>query len=154
MILGATDASLDVVGGKLWIGRTQPRQHFGHHQFFADPDHEFRIRWTRPVVKIFPSERNQHTSGTIRSVAHSADSADIAQAQYLLAELWRHVEDVSMRLEKAERRMRRSTACDRREVSRLRSALYETHHLIDAIHHRFPETCPHRSPAESTLAER
>ncbi|MGW4099575.1 hypothetical protein [Mycobacterium sp. NPDC004974] len=76
-------------------------------------------------------------------------SADTAQAQSLLGELWRHVEDVSTRLEKAERRKRRSSACDRREVSKLRADLYETHHLIDAIHRRFPETCPHRLHAET-----
>ncbi|WKG01071.1 hypothetical protein [Mycolicibacterium sp. HK-90] len=82
-----------------------------------------------------------------------AHSADIAQARYLLAELWRNVEDVSARLEKAERRMRRSSACDRREISRLRADLYETHRLIDAIHRRFPETRPHRVPSGSALAE-
>lgn len=71
-------------------------------------------------------------------------SADTAQAQSLLDELWRHVEDVSTRLEKAEQRKRRASACDRREVRTLRADLYETHHLIDAIHRRFPETCPHR----------
>ncbi|MCV7064738.1 hypothetical protein H7H51_01760 [Mycolicibacterium farcinogenes] len=82
-----------------------------------------------------------------------AHSADIAQAQLLLTELWRHVEDVSARLEKAERRMRRSSACDRREMSRLRADLYETHRLIDAIHRRFPETRPQRAPSDAALAE-
>ncbi|MFV8051614.1 hypothetical protein [Mycobacterium sp. 48b] len=75
-------------------------------------------------------------------MAHFADSADVAQAQHLLGELWRHVEDVSTLLEKAEQRKRRSSACDRREISKLRADLYQTHHLIDAIHRRFPETRP------------
>jgi len=125
------------------VSRPEADQNFGDQDFFADTDHDFRIRCTLPVVKTSHDERNEDTDGTIRNVIHSADAA---QAQSLLGELWRHVEDVSVRLEKAERRMRRSSACDRREVSKLRADLYQTHHLIDALHRRFPETCPHQLP--------
>jgi hypothetical protein len=66
------------------------------------------------------------------------DSHDIAQAARLRAELWRHVEDVSHRLELAERREQRLADWSHRQSRRLRAELYETHHLIDALNRRFP----------------
>ncbi|WP_155926106.1 hypothetical protein [Mycolicibacterium sp. CBMA 234] len=65
------------------------------------------------------------------------DSHDVAQAALLRAELWRHVEELSQRLEKAERREQRLSDWRRRESNQLRAELYETHHLIDALNRRF-----------------
>lgn len=66
------------------------------------------------------------------------DFHDVAQADRLRAELWRHVEEISQLLEQAERRERRLSDWRHRESHRLRAELYETHHLIDALNRRFP----------------
>lgn len=72
------------------------------------------------------------------TMRYMPDSHDRAQAAQLRVELWRHVEEVSERLEQAERRERRRSDWSRRESHRLRTELYETHHLIDALNRRFP----------------
>ncbi len=74
---------------------------------------------------------------TIRAVT---DSHDIAQATRLRAELWRQVEEISLELEQAERRERRLSDWRHRTSHRLRTELYEAHHLIDALNRRFPAT--------------
>jgi hypothetical protein len=88
------------------------------------------------------------TSNTINSVNCHAqtpqwcdhaivdDFHDVAQAAQLHAELWRHVEELSQRLERAEHRARRPR--ELRHCHALRAELYETHHLIDALNRRFP----------------
>ncbi|CAM5727892.1 hypothetical protein MAUB1S_11793 [Mycolicibacterium aubagnense] len=66
------------------------------------------------------------------------DSPDVAQAAHLRAELWRQVEEISLELEHAERRERRLSDWRHRTSRRLRTELYEAHHLIDALNRRFP----------------
>jgi len=74
-----------------------------------------------------------------------------AQARILLRALYEQVSDVSDKLERVERRRRRTSARgaahDHRQQSELRRDLYEAHRLIDGLHRRFPETLPttHRS---------
>ncbi|WP_418003265.1 hypothetical protein ACNO8X_25555 [Mycobacterium sp. PDNC021] len=65
------------------------------------------------------------------------DFHDVAQTDRLRAELWRHVEEISRLLERAERRERRLSDWGHRQSRRLRAELYETHHLIDALNRRF-----------------
>ncbi len=66
------------------------------------------------------------------------DSHDIAQAARLRAELWRQVEEISLELEQAERRERRLSDWRHRTSRRLRTELYEAHHLIDALNRADP----------------
>ncbi len=80
--------------------------------------------------------RRGPNSATIHAME---DFHDVAQADRLRAELWRHVEEISHLLELAERRERRLSDWSHRQSRRLRAELYETHHLIDALNRRFPE---------------
>ncbi|MEZ0053116.1 hypothetical protein ABIA30_004143 [Mycobacterium sp. MAA66] len=66
------------------------------------------------------------------------DAHDIAQAAHFRAELWRHVEEISERLEKTERRERRLSDWSHRHSRQMRAELYQAHHLIDALDRRFP----------------
>jgi hypothetical protein len=72
-------------------------------------------------------------------MADMTGSRDVAQAAHLRAELWRHVEELSAQLEKAERRERRLSARSHRQSRQMRAELYTAHHLIDALNHRFPD---------------
>ncbi|MEX3656039.1 hypothetical protein ABFW14_04640 [Mycolicibacterium fortuitum] len=71
------------------------------------------------------------------------DHRDIAQAARLRTELWRHIEDISQRLEKAERREHRLADWSHRRSRELREELYHAHHLIDALDRRFPLNTHH-----------
>lgn len=66
-------------------------------------------------------------------------SPDIAQASRLRVELWRHVEEISQRLELAERKERRLSDWSHRQSRQMRAELYEAHRLIDALNCRFPD---------------
>jgi hypothetical protein len=74
------------------------------------------------------------------------EDAGCAQALALLRELYDQVDDVSRKIEVAERRGCRASirgaAQDRRHQSALRRELYEVHRLIDALHTRYPQTAP------------
>ena len=74
------------------------------------------------------------------------DDAGCAQALALLRELYQQVDDVSSRIEAAERRGGRASvrgaAQDRRHQAALRRELYEVHRLIDGLHKRYPQTTP------------
>jgi predicted RNase H-like nuclease (RuvC/YqgF family) len=76
------------------------------------------------------------------------DDADTAQARELLQSLHAHVDEISKKVESAERRTRRvqghAAVVARRRVASLRHELYEAHGLIDRLHRRFPETRPER----------
>ena len=76
------------------------------------------------------------------NIRHATGSHDIAQAAHLRAELWRHVEELSEQLEKAERRERRLADWSHRRSHQMRAELYTAHHLIDALNRRFPDTEP------------
>jgi hypothetical protein len=72
------------------------------------------------------------------------EDADTAQARELLHTLYAHVDEISEKLEAAERKCLRahgrSESLVRREAAGLRRELYETHRLIDGLHGRFPAT--------------
>lgn len=71
------------------------------------------------------------------------EDAGAAQARALIRELRDHVEVISRKIEKCERRRQvsvRGEAHGRRIQSALRRELYETHRLIDGLHRRYPET--------------
>ena len=76
------------------------------------------------------------------------EDADTAQARELLHTLYAHVDEISDKLEAAERKSRRAHgrggSLVRREAAGLRRELYETHRLIDGLHGRFPVTRPQR----------
>jgi hypothetical protein len=70
------------------------------------------------------------------------DEVGVAQARQLLRELSRQVTTIRQKLDKAERRHRRTSArgamIDRRQVAGLRQELCEARRLIDALHRRYP----------------
>ena len=76
------------------------------------------------------------------------DDADTAQARELLHCLYMQVDEISLKLEAAEKKGRytntRSQIFARREATSLRQQLYEAHRLIDGLHRRFPATWPPR----------
>jgi predicted RNase H-like nuclease (RuvC/YqgF family) len=71
------------------------------------------------------------------------DDANTAQARELLQTLHAHVDEISKKVESAERRTRRAQGhaalVARRRVASLRHELYEAHRLIDGLHRRFPD---------------
>jgi hypothetical protein len=77
------------------------------------------------------------------------DDPDTAQALALLQSLHAHVDEISRKVESAERRSRRvqghAASVARRRAASLRQELYEAHRLIDGIHRRFPDTRPRHS---------
>jgi hypothetical protein len=74
------------------------------------------------------------------------EDAGCAQALALLHELYEQVDNVSRRIEIAERQGCRASirgaAQDRRHHSALRGELYEVHRLIDGLHRRYPQAAP------------
>jgi hypothetical protein len=82
-----------------------------------------------------------------------AEDAGVAQARKLLDELYRHVADVSRKLEAADLRNQRARmrGTTRKDpiASVLRRDLYETHRLIDGLHRRYPATDPARRTSAS-----
>jgi predicted nucleic acid-binding Zn-ribbon protein len=88
------------------------------------------------------------------------EDVGVAQARILLRELHEQVSDVSLKLERMERRGHRTSvrgaASDRRQQSELRRELYEAHRLIDGLHRRFPETLPatHRLRLQAACSPR
>ncbi len=70
------------------------------------------------------------------------DEVGVAQARQLLRELSHQVTAIRQKLDKAERRHRRTSArgsmIDRRQVAGLRQELGEAHRLIEALHRRYP----------------
>lgn len=73
-------------------------------------------------------------------MATMSGAPDVAQAAQLRAELWRHVDELSQRLEQAERSECRRRDLRHRQSRQMRSELYKTHALIDALNRRFPPT--------------
>jgi hypothetical protein len=82
------------------------------------------------------------------------DDANTAQARELLQSLQGHVDEISKKVESAERRVRRvqghAAVMARRRVAGLRNELYETHRLIDGLHRRFPNARPRRNTGPHT----
>jgi predicted RNase H-like nuclease (RuvC/YqgF family) len=76
------------------------------------------------------------------------DDADTAQARELLESLDAHVDQISKKVESAERRTQsvqgHAAVMARRRVASLRHELYEAHRLIDGLHRRFPDARPRR----------
>jgi Mg2+ and Co2+ transporter CorA len=72
------------------------------------------------------------------------ENADLAQAQMLMRLLQDEINEVSDKIEAAERRARQPHQYGHgqlvRSIAQLRRQLYEAHRLVDGLHRRFPAT--------------
>jgi Mg2+ and Co2+ transporter CorA len=72
------------------------------------------------------------------------EDADLAQARMLMSLLDSEIDEISDKIEAAERRARLRHLYGHgqlvRSIAQLRRQLYEAHRLVDGLHRRFPAT--------------